>query len=143
MKNAEWMLKSGRKFGNLRGSLSGKNIWRISDISDGANIGSYTVATWGWDLTRPEVCLRWLDQDVEIITYEETKYLTKIITPFIKQGLDVTIAKFHSRPDTECIIISYSDGDRSTSMPFPDFAEGTRYKGMVCGHEYTPKELDL
>lgn len=131
MNNAEWMVKNGYKFSDLRWSfmqepgicgfyLNGKNVGKESSLSIF------------------EALKTWLDTEhaEQILDDVEKRYLKGVIRPFrdrikyIGKTGDATAECIYMQVDSEIFYM-------------PDFNTGTMYKGMELGHEYTLEELGL
>ena len=137
MNNAEWIIKTGHTFKQLR----------LIQHNELAN-RSYTVMLCDEpiaelnDKKEPlDVFRRWLDQEhVEpILDDAEREYLSAVIRPF----RDMVMYLIKS---DEIIVISfkYKSGDNQWSYDvahLPYF--GTMYKGMEVGRKYTIEELGL
>lgn len=144
MKNAEWLLEQGIPFKNLLASVNPVNPSRY-DIVNSENRDVLGIGCSSDKSSRTYAILDWLDRErpKDLITLDEKTYLKNVVSPFVRQGLEVVVTKYRSRENTECIIVTFSDANRSTSLIFPDFEEGTRYVGMERGCEYTLRELGL
>lgn len=77
-----------------------------------------------------------------ILDAAEKRYLTNIIKPFRDRIL--WIKKISSPTlNYEYIKICYRDNNYTIVLDFPDFKEGTMYKGMELKKDYTLEELGL
>lgn len=141
MTNAEWCIKNGYKFSDLRwdfmkepgiGSfyLNDKNVGKVSSLS------IY------------EALKTWLDAEhVEpILDDAERRYLSEAIRPFKDKAKYIQKFEGHWYARYfEQISIRYYDEiiRRSTYFNLPTFDEGTMYKGMEVNRHYTLEELGL
>ena len=137
MNNAEWIIKTGHTFKQLR----------LIQHNELAN-RSYTVMLCDEpiaelnDKKEPlDVFRRWLDMEHKepILDDAERRYLSAVIRPF----RDMVMYLIKS---DEIIVISfkYKSGDNQWSYDvahLPYF--GTMYKGMEVGRKYTLEELGL
>ena len=133
MTNAEWMIKNGYKFSELRWSFTQPDICRFY-LND-KNVGKVS------SLSIFEAIKTWLDAEhIEPILDEaEKNYLSAVIRPFRN---NVTgIHKTRACNSTRCrISISVLEHG---SCELPWFDDGTMYKGMEICKKYTPEELGL
>lgn len=75
-----------------------------------------------------------------ILDDAEKKYLSNVIKPF-RNKIEY-IAKYND--DREYISITYKDLNGGTfSMAFPSYDDGTMYKGMELGKQYSVEDLEL
>ena len=76
-----------------------------------------------------------------ILNDKEREYLSNVIKPF-RNKIEY-IAKYIGKYG-EYISIIYKDlNDKTFSMAFPSYDDGTMYKGMEIGNRYTLEELGL
>lgn len=134
MTNAEWIIKTGHTFKQLR----------LIQHNELAN-RTYTVMLCNEpiaelnDKKEPlDVFRRWLDSEhkAPILDDVEKRYLSAVIRPF--RDKVTAIAKII---DAESDYIVICLGNENIFLP--DFPTGTMYKGMKKGHDYTPEELGL
>ena len=80
-----------------------------------------------------------------ILDEKEKEYLINIIKPFRNCVTSVTKRNHFNSYEIEYISVTYVDSiDNSTYIfSLPNFKEGTMYKGMEVGKEYTLEELGL
>jgi len=134
MNNAEWIIKTGHNFKQLR----------LIQHNELAN-RSYTVMLCDEpiaelsDKKEPlDVFRRWLDSEhIEPILDEaERAYLSAVIKPFRDKVTAICkVNDFES--DYIAICLEFEN------VCLPDFPTGTMYKGMKKGHDYTIEELGL
>lgn len=134
MNNAEWIIKTGHTFKQLR-------LIQHNELTN----RSYTVMLCDEpiaelkDKKEPlDVFRKWLDQEHKeepILDDAERRYLSAVIRPF--------------RNDVEKICKT-AGGDREwiafygkSYFFLPYFDAGTMYKGMKLGHKYSLEELGL
>lgn len=72
-----------------------------------------------------------------ILNEKEKKYLSLVINPW-RNRVDYIIKKNFNGEEHIQIWFLYGE-----CMPFPDFNEGLRYKGMRAEHKYSLEELGL
>lgn len=72
-----------------------------------------------------------------ILNEKEKKYLSLVINPW-RNRVDYIIKKNFNGEEHIEIWFLYGE-----CMPFPDFNEGQRYKGMEAEHRYSLKDLGL
>ena len=144
--NAEWMVKNGYNFINLR-AFDADNANRAYKI--GLCMVGYT---WEWVGEVTEVyhdkstaVLAWLDSEhVEpILDDAEKKYLSAVIKPFRDDVREIRkIQSIYRLPDDgkEYIKICMCSGEE---INFPYFRKGSMYKEMETGKRYTLEELGL
>lgn len=143
MKNAEWLNKSGYKFSDIQVY---KNYSKDKSWNYGIKIlkNSMKIHVKGSDPI--DALTRWLDEEyVEpILDDKERKYLSDVIRPFRDRIVFVT--KVYHCGGNEQIIIGIKSAVNSgavTGIEFPYFKEGSMYKGMKRGTDYTIAELML
>ena len=134
MKNAEWIIKTGHTFKQLR----------LIQHNELAN-RTYTVMLCDEpiaelkDKKEPlDVFRKWLDAEHKepILEDEEREYLSAVIRPF--RDKVTAICKVNDL-ESDYIVI-YLEFE---NVCLPDFPTGTMYKGMKKGHDYTIEELGL
>ena len=76
-----------------------------------------------------------------ILTEEEREYLSMVIKPF-RNRIKYIVKYLHEYGEYISIVYKVSDVGTS-SVIFPSYDEGTTYKGMELGEEYTLEELGL
>ena len=136
MKNAEWMIKNGYKFSDVRycftPDYTAVSFYLNEKIIGKAAGKSYLAAF-----------AEWLDMEHEdekqILTSTEREYLNAFIKPFRDRIRG--IEKDEYAPDNTGFLYFYMDNNDDFCLPY--FQMGTMYKGMDAGIEYTLKELDL
>ena len=80
-----------------------------------------------------------LEKEEPILDEAEKKYLSGVIRPFRDRVKN--IQKYGTYPKgEERIVITCNNG---LYIPFPVFKEGTMYKNMAIGKEYSLDDLDL
>lgn len=89
-----------------------------------------------------ENLIDWLCEEYKepILDDVEKEYLSAVIKPF--RNIIEGITKYSYENGFEYIVIEYND-NCFRYTPFPTFKEGTMYKGMRLGKEYTLEELRL
>ena len=133
MTNAEWMIKNGYKFSDLRCCF---------DSSSGDIIISLynKILVRGGYVPFDDFLKRWLDKEHEeesILSNAEKKYLSAVIKPFRDRVRSITKnPKMNGKGEYIVIDIGFQ-------MIFPDFKSNTMYKGMGLGKKYTLEELGL
>lgn len=134
MKNAEWIIKTGHTFKQLR----------LIQHNELAN-RTYTVMLCDEpiaelkDKKEPlDVFRKWLDQEHKepILDDAEKSYLSAVIKPF--RDKVTAICKVNDF-ESDYIVICLE----FENVCLPDFPTGTIYKGMKKGHDYTLEELGL
>ena len=135
MKNAEWIIKTGHTFKQLR----------LIQHNESAN-RTYTVMLCDEpvaelnDKKEPlDVFRKWLDSEHNepILDDEEREYLSAVIRPFRKSVISIEKSIIYGEGEVICI-----DTDKS-DIVLPPFEKGTMYKGMEADREYTLEELGL
>ena len=142
MKNAEWIIKTGHNFKQLR----------LIQHNELAN-RTYTVMLCDEpiaelsDKKEPlDVFRKWLDAEHKepILDDEEREYLSAVIKPFRERVWYIRKAVADDIDTYKCsyyIFIRFNDG--GNDMNFPVFHEPDMYKGMKFGKMYSPKDLGL
>lgn len=140
MKNAEWIIKTGHNFKQLR----------LIQHNELAN-RTYTVMLCDEpiaelnDKKEPlDVFRKWLDAEHKepILDDEERRYLSAVIKPFrgrVKY-IEKKFMKHIRYGNLEYISVKFAI---ESAMNFPIFTENTMYKGMKRGKEYALEELGL
>lgn len=143
MKNADWMQKAGYSFNNIQvyKNYSNDKSW---DYGIKIYKNSMKIHVKGSDPV--DALTRWLDEEYiePILDDKERKYLSDVIRPFRDRIVFVT--KVYHCGGNEQIIIGIKSAVNSgavTGIEFPYFKEGSMYKGMKCGTDYTIAELML
>ena len=140
MKNAEWIIKTGHNFKQLR----------LIQHNELAN-RSYTVMLCDEpiaelnDKKEPlDVFRKWLDSEHKepILDDRERAYLSAVIKPFRDRVkyIEKKFVKHIRYGNLEYISVKFAI---ESAMNFPVFTENTVYKGMERGKEYTLEELGL
>lgn len=108
----------------------------------------YHVFSNCWDFTPYETLLNLLNGKYEIVKLpkpilneKEKEYLSTIIKPF-RNKIEYIIKYLYEYGEYISIIYKVSN-DGTLSMIFPSYDEGTTYKAMELGKEYTLEELGL
>lgn len=141
MNNAEWIIKTGHNFKQLR----------LIQHNELAN-RTYTVMLCDEpiaelnDKKEPlDVFRKWLDAEhIEpILDDEEREYLSAVIRPFRDRVEFISkVVMDYQGGYTDCYIcIRFTDS--SKDMSFPVFCETDMYKGMKLYDKYTLEELGL
>lgn len=141
MTNAEWIIKTGHTFKQLR----------LIQHNELAN-RTYTVMLCDEpiaelnDKKEPlDVFRRWLDMEhIEpILDDAERQYLSAVIKPFRNRVEFISkVVMAYQGGCTDCYIcIRFTDS--SKDMSFPVFCETDMYKGMKLYEKYTLEELGL
>ena len=141
MKNAEWIIKTGHNFKQLR----------LIQHNELAN-RSYTVMLCDEpieelnDKKEPlDVFRKWLDMEHKepILDDAERAYLSAVIKPFRDRVKHICKVNFLgvSSSEYQYIFITLSDGSYNIDLPI--FKGDTMYKGMKPAKDYTPQELGL
>ena len=148
MTNAEWMIKNGYKFSDLRCCFD--------DITGDIIISLYgIILARGGYIPLNDFLKRWLDkkheeeilndEEEQILNDEEKKYLSAVIKPFRDKVSFICKVDFVNFDNPEgCvyqrIVIILDD---SPEVVLPLFKSGTIYKGMETGNVYFLEELGL
>lgn len=142
MNNAEWIIKTGHSFKQLR----------LIQHNELAN-RSYTVMLCDEpiaelsDKKEPlDVFRKWLDQEHKeepILDDAEKRYLKAVIRPF-RTDVQYIAKLIHFTGDEEIIVsCNYNKLNSVFSFDLPPFEKGTMYKGMEPNKDYTLEELGL
>ena len=131
MKNAEWMIKNGYKFSDLRcfaTSCNGDYVLRLK-LKYVGTVTGFSAFT---------ALEKWLDAEHKepILDDAERRYLKAVIRPF--RDKVTAICKVNDI-ESDYIVICLE----FENVCLPDFPTGTMYKGMKKGHDYTIEELGL
>lgn len=141
MKNAEWIIKTGHNFKQLR-------LIQHNELTN----RSYTVMLCDEpiaelnDKKEPlDVFRKWLDAEhkEQILDEAEREYLSAVIRPFRDRVkyISKVVMDYHGGY-TDCYIcIRFTDS--SNDMSFPVFCETDMYKGMKLYEKYRLEELGL
>ena len=146
MTNAEWMIKHGYNFINLR-AFDADNANRAYKI--GLCMEGYT---WEWvgEVTKvyhdkSTAVLAWLDMKHKesILDDAEKAYLSAVIKPFRDRVKSICKVNYLgvSSSGYQYIFITLSDGSYNIDLPI--FKRDSMYKGMTGGRDYTVEELGL
>ena len=141
MKNAEWIIKTGHNFKQLR-------LIQHNELAS----RSYTVMLCDEpiaelnDKKEPlDVFRKWLDMEHKepILDDAEREYLSAVIGPFRDRVEFISkVVMDYQGGYTDCYIcIRFTDS--SNDMSFPVFYETDMYKGMKLYEKYTLEELGL
>lgn len=142
MTNAEWMIKTGRKFSDIKCSLGlYRNVQSCCRLSlDGKEIYRSDSS---FLLSEFNALKDWLDAEHEepILDDAERKYLAAVIAPkgIYKNVVGVTKASGEPYDGDFITIMTRRGGD----IYFPYYPKGKMYKGMEYGRCYTLEELGL
>jgi len=141
MKNAEWIIKTGHNFKQLR-------LIQHNELAS----RSYTVMLCDEpiaelnDKKEPlDVFRKWLDQEhVEpILDDAERAYLSAVIKPFRDRVKHICKVNYLGVSNSEYQYIFITLSDSSYNIDLPIFKRDSMYKGMHGGREYTIEELGL
>ena len=139
MKNAEWIIKTGHNFKQLR----------LIQHNELAN-RTYTVMLCDEpiaelsDKKEPlDVFRKWLDAEhIEpILDDAEREYLSAVIKPFRDRKI-IIVKLYDEEVGAYFIAIKVYTNGRAQIIDFPYF-HGSMYKGMEVGRRYTLDELGL
>lgn len=78
----------------------------------------------------------------DILDEKEKEYLSNVIKPFRKRVKYIFVNKYSDDCIIRIILTHYSKNHDDTIV-LPDFKNGSMYKGMEIGKQYTLKELGL
>ena len=137
MKNAEWIIKTGHNFKQLRLIQHNELASRTYTVM----ICNEPIAELNDKKEPLDVFRRWLDSEhIEpILDDAERDYLSAVIRPFRDKVLGIT--KFlDTKTGEEYIAI---DTGEETATLLPNFEAETMYKGMNLREEYRLEELGL
>lgn len=141
MTNAEWIIKTGHTFKQLR----------LIQHNELAN-RTYTVMLCDEpiaelnDKKEPlDVFRKWLDQEHKepILGDEERAYLSAVIKPFRDRVKHICKVNFLGVSSSEYQYLFITLSDISYNIDLPIFKRDTMYKGMKPAKDYTPEELGL
>jgi len=136
MTNAEWILKEGIPFKNIKTIQHNQKETRWYEIAVNGKVVDKIVSK----LEPADLFRKWLDAEhIEPILDEaEREYLSAVIRPF-RDNVKL-IAKADDFDKSYIFITFVNDAD--STMFFPYFKKGTMYKGM-SDKMYTLEELGL
>lgn len=140
MTNAEWILKEGIPFKNIKTIQHNPKETRWYEIAVNGKVVDKIVSK----LEPADLFRKWLDAEHidPILDDAEREYLSAVIRPFRNKAK--TIAKFVNNATGDSYISIYFGNDSpSESMIFPYFKDGSMYKGMKTKQLYTLEELGL
>ena len=135
MKNAEWIIKTGHTFKQLR--LIQHN--ELANRTYTVMLCDEPVAELNDKKEPLDVFRKWLDQEHKepILDEAERAYLSAVIRPFRKSVISIEKSTIYGEGEVICIDTEKID------IVLPTFKKGTMYKGMEVGREYTLEELGL
>lgn len=135
MKNAEWIIKTGHTFKQLR--LIQHN--ELANRTYTVMLCDEPVAELNDKKEPLDVFRKWLDMEHKepILDEAERAYLSAVIRPFRKSVISIEKSTIYGEGEVICIDTEKSD------IVLPPFEEGTMYDGMEVGREYTLEELGL
>ena len=135
MKNAEWIIKTGHTFKQLR--LIQHN--ELANRTYTVMLCDEPVAELNDKKEPLDVFRKWLDMEHKepILDEAERAYLSAVIRPFRKSVISIEKSKAYGDGEAICI------NTEKRYIVFPPFEEGTMYKGMEWRKEYTLEELGL
>lgn len=131
--------RSGDKRTVVAGNLIDSSGYISKKLNQYTNELKDTVAGKNLDIIKVERPAKYetvFERKEEILDKTEKRYLANIIRPFKDR---VKWISKRSLSSAEFILIGLDD----ESVSLPNFSEGTMYKGMEKGKEYTLKELGL
>ena len=135
MKNAEWIIKTGHTFKQLR--LIQHN--ELANRTYTVMLCDEPVAELNDKKEPLDVFRKWLDMEHKepILDEAERAYLSAVIRPFRKSVISIEKSTIYGEGEVICIDTEKSD------IVLPPFEEGTMYKGMELDREYKLEELGL
>ena len=135
MKNAEWIIKTGHTFKQLR--LIQHN--ELANRTYTVMLCDEPVAELNDKKEQLDVFRKWLDMEHKepILDEAERAYLSAVIRPFRKSVISIEKSTIYGEGEVICIDTEKSD------IVLPPFEEGTMYKGMELDREYKLEELGL
>ena len=135
MKNAEWIIKTGHTFKQLR--LIQHN--ELANRTYTVMLCDEPVAELNDKKEPLDVFRKWLDMEHKepILDEAERAYLSAVIRPFRKSVISIEKSTIYGEGEVICIDTEKID------IVLPTFKKGTMYKGMEVGREYTLEELGL
>ena len=138
MTNAEWMIKNGYKFSDLRHCGSDDGVVSFYLMPYGEIVGRVNR------LPYFDVCgalKKWLDMEHKehILNDAEKKYLSAVIKPFRDRVIGIKKLQSAVTKRESIIILILKDG----CFGLPWFDIGTMYRGMERERTYTLDELEL
>lgn len=141
MTNAEWILKEGIPFKNIKTIQHNPKETRWYEIAVNGKVVDKIVSK----LEPADLFRKWLDQEHKepILDDAEKRYLSAVIKPFRKYVISIRLQDV-GVTSNQRVTVFYNDYvfGRS-SFALPTFKKGTMYKGMEVGRKYTPEELGL
>lgn len=145
MKNAEWLIQNNIPFTDLRVTIDDPCVYKIYNWLDKK---VYFTCPAVESLSRLKVVLSWLNAEhsEEVLTDSERTYLRWVVRPFKDSVHDLCVTKYASDDNQEFIIITYNEPnnhDMLATMTFPDFSQGTKYRGLELKRRYTLEELGI
>lgn len=136
MKNAEWMIKNGMSFSNLKCAyINGKNIVYYDD---------YPHELLYFEYGQPkDIVTKWLDMEhrEQILDDVEKRYLKGVIRPF--RDRVQYIVKTNNGCSRGYCGIRIGFANPRDDIYLPCFLESTMYKGMKMYDAYSLEELGL
>lgn len=141
MTNAEWILKEGIPFKNIKTIQHNPKETRWYEIAVNDKVVDKIVSK----LEPADLFRKWLDSEHKspILDDTERAYLSAVIKPFRDRVKHICKINYLgvSSSEYQYIFISLSDGSYNIDLPI--FKRDTMYKGMKKGHDYTIEELGL
>lgn len=143
MTNAEWILKEGIPFKNIKTIQHNPKETRWYEIAVNGKVVDKIVSK----LEPADLFRKWLDAEHidPILDDAEREYLSAVIRPFrdkvlsIKKSSGLLYASHHF----DEIYVYYESFGHDLCFDLPPFEKGTMYKGMKPNQKYTPEELGL
>lgn len=134
MKNAEWILKEGIPFKNIKTIQHNPKGTRWYEIAVNGKVVDKIVSK----LEPADLFRKWLDSEhkEQILDDAEKRYLSAVIKPFRDK------VEYIKKIDCACEEYIHIQLNRDWII-LPHFRTGTMYKGMEVGREYTVEELGL
>lgn len=141
MTNAEWILKEGIPFKNIKTIQHNPKETHWYEIAVNGKVVDKIVSK----LEPADLFRKWLDSEHKepILDEAERNYLSAVIRPFRDGVREIRkIQSIYRLPDDgkEYIKICMCTGEE---VNFPYFRKGSMYKGMETGKRYTLEELGL
>lgn len=138
MTNAEWMIKNGYKFSDVRCCYVGRDGAHAVNLSlNGKILGKVLSVSYYAALKE------WLDMDhkEQILDEAERRYLSAVIGPF-RNSVSGICKVCSAYEDREYIaVLGFFNGSNCSFLP--DFEPGTMFKGMDADKWYSLEELGL
>lgn len=137
MTNAEWILKEGIPFKNIKTIQHNPKETRWYEIAVNGKVVDKIVSK----LEPADLFRKWLDAEHKepILDEAEREYLSAVIKPF-RDNVKL-IAKADDFDKSYIFITFVNDAD--STMFFPYFKKGIMYKGMEPERKYTLEELGV